>query len=291
MRRGDLLGDEVTTVTGVGLGLRWSFLDELLEEAHADDPPFLEISPENYMRRGGFFPAALSSVRERFPVVCHGLTMSVGGTDPLDDAYLAELSRFLRSVDARFHSDHLCWSGTDRAMLHELLPLPFTNEAVEHVARRVRAVQARLDVPFALENVTYYAPLGEPEMSEAEFVRLVLEESGAGLLLDVNNVYVNAKNHGFDPVAWLDEMPLDRVVELHVAGHHEWEPGLLVDTHGATTPDPVIALMQHVIERTGPKPVILERDTEVPPLAELRAEVAKLTQAYDEATRRHAEAR
>lgn len=271
---------------GIGLGLRWDFLEELLDRSEIA-LPFVEISPENYMRRGGYYPAALSRVGERFPVLTHGLTMSLGGTDPFDDRYFDELGRFLRRVGAKGHSDHLCWSGTERNIVHDLLPLPFTREAVRHTSARIRDAQSRLDVPLAIENVSYYAPLGPPEMSEIEFLCAVLEESGAGLLLDVNNVYVNAQNHGFDPIAFLSQVPLDRVVSMHVAGHHRWDDGLVVDTHGADVPDPVYELLAWVIERTGPMPVVLERDQLVPPLDELLAEVARLQATYDSALACH----
>ncbi|RYE93782.1 MAG: DUF692 domain-containing protein [Myxococcales bacterium] len=268
---------------GVGLGLRWDFLDELLE---MPDPgvTFVEVSPENYMRRGGYFPAALGRVRERFAVLSHGLSMSVGGTDPFDDAYFASLRRFLDEVGARDHSEHLCWSGTSRAMLHELLPIPFTRQAARHTAARLREASDRLERPVAIENVTYYAALGRPEMSEADFVNEVLDASGAGLLLDVNNVFVNARNHGHDPLEFLGQMPLDRVVQMHVAGHdYNADFDLIIDTHGAPTPDPVVALMAWVVERRGPVPVVLERDQEIPPLGELLAEVRSLQAAYDQA--------
>jgi uncharacterized protein (UPF0276 family) len=274
---------EEVSMNGVGLGLRWSFLEELLE--HPDPGiALVEISPENYMRRGGYFPEALARVGERFEVLTHGLSMSLGGTDALDDRYFDELRRFLRRSRAQAHSEHLCWSGVPGTMLHELLPLPFTREAVGHVVQRVREAQSRLDVPLALENITYYAPLGRPEMSEATFLNEVLEQSGASLMLDVNNVYVNARNHGFDPFDFLAQLPLERVVQLHVAGHHRWEEDdLLIDTHGAPTPDPVIELLSWVIERTGPLPVILERDQEIPPLDELLSEIQTLRGAYDRA--------
>jgi uncharacterized protein len=271
----------VNVPAGVGLGLRWAFLEELLESAPA--LPFVEVSPENYMRRGGYFPAALSQVREKYPVISHGLTLSIGGTDELDRAYLRELRSFVREVGADLHSDHLCWSGTKDNLLHDLLPLPFTEEAIHHVAGRIRQVQDALELPIGIENVTYYAPLGTPAMSEADFVLGVLEESGAKLLLDVNNVFVNSVNHREDPLDFLRKMPLDRVAELHVAGHHTWSNGLVVDTHGATVPDPVYELMAWVIERAGPRPVLLERDTDIPPLADLLDEVAKLQTRYDEA--------
>lgn len=273
---------------GVGLGLRWPFLEELLEHP-SPGLAFVEISPENYMRRGGYYPAALARVRERFAVLTHGLTMSLGGTDPLDDGYLSELRRFLRGLGAERHSDHLCFGGTEGAMLHDLLPLPFTREAVSHVASRFARAEAAIGAPLALENISFYASLAEPEMSEADFVCEVLEQTGAGLLLDVNNVYVNAQNHGFDPLEFLRQMPLDRVVQLHVAGHHRFAEGVIVDTHGAPAPDPVHDLMAWVIERTGPLPVLLERDTEIPPLAELLDEVARLAARYDQAVQAHAQ--
>jgi uncharacterized protein len=275
---------------GVGLGLRWPFLDELLERPDVA-LPFVEISPENYMRRGGYFPAALARVSERFPVLSHGLTMSLGGTDPLDDGYFRELGRFLSSVGARGHSDHLCWSGTERAMLHDLLPMPFTREAVVHVVARFREAERRLRLPLAIENISYYAPLGEPEMTEGEFLGEVLARTSAGLLLDVNNVFVNAQNHGFDPVRFLEALPLERVIQLHVAGHHRWETGVVIDTHGATAPEPVHELMAWVIERTGPLPVVLERDQLIPPLDELLAEVGALQATYDRALALHQAAR
>jgi hypothetical protein len=268
--------------TGVGLGLRWSFLEELLEHPEPG-LAFVEISPENYMRRGGYYPAALREARQRFPVLTHGLTMSLGGTDPLDDDYFRELNGFLAGVGAEWHSDHLCWSGTDRVMLHDLLPLPFTREAVAHVVRRTQEAQRRLPVPLAIENISWYAHPGEPEMSEADFLTEILEQSGASLLLDVNNVHVNAQNHGFDARWFLDQLPLDRVVQLHVAGHHRGDDGLIIDTHGATTPDPVRELLAWVIERTGPVPVLLERDQLIPPLDELLAEVRELQSIYDRA--------
>ena len=269
-------------MNGLGLGLRWDFLEELLERTEIE-LPFVEVSPENYMRRGGHFPAALARVRERFSVVSHGLTMSLGGTDAFDDAYFRELNRFLARVGATHHSDHLCWSGTESGILHDLLPLPFTREAVRHVTARIDDAKRRLDVPLAIENVTWYAPLGEPEMREEDFVAEVLARSDVGLLLDVNNVYVNALNHGFDPLDWLAKMPLDRVVELHVAGHHRWDDGLVVDTHGADVPDPVYELMAWVIERTGPKPVLLERDQRIPELDTLLDEVDRLQARYGRA--------
>lgn len=170
-------------------------------------------------------------------------------------------------------------------MLHDLLPLKFSEENVTRVADRARRVRDVLGVPFALENISYYAALGRPEMPEAEFVARVVERSEAGLLLDVNNVYVNSVNHGYDPYAFLRALPLDRVVEIHIAGHERRESGLIIDTHGAEVIDPVYDLLAYALERTGPVPVLLERDNDVPPLAVLLEEVARVRSVYSRVMR------
>lgn len=278
--------------SGIGLGLRWQFLDEVL--AGLDDPaslaPFelFEVAPENYMRRGGYFPAMLARVAERFPVLSHGLTLSLGATDPLDGAYLAELRRFLDRLGIEHHSDHLCFCGAGGFLTHDLLPLPFTREAARHAASRVRAARALLGRPVAIENITYYEVPGEREMDEATFLAEVLEQADCGLLLDVNNVFVNAKNHGdSSPIAFLSRLPLERVASLHVAGH-ERDLGRIIDTHGAGIDDDVIPLVAWVIERTGPIPVVIERDHKIPPFEDLLAEGARVREAYDRGLRAHA---
>jgi uncharacterized protein (UPF0276 family) len=267
---------------GVGLGLRWEFLEEVVEGPLLD-VAFFEVSPENYMRRGGYFPAQLERVRERYPLLTHGLTLSIGALDPPSEAYLSELEREITRLGSPFHSDHLCFSSAGSRFLHDLLPLKFAEENVARVAERARAVQDRLGVPLALENISYYGHLGRREMPESEFVARVIDRSGAGLLLDVNNVYVNALNHGDDALDFLRQMPLERVVEIHVAGH-ERQGELVIDTHGTPVPDPVYALLEWTLERTGPVPVLLERDNDVPPLAELLAEVKRLQAVYARAT-------
>ncbi len=283
-----MTSSEQTKPTGVGLGLRWEFLDEVLESVRGQRPAldidFFEISPENYMRRGGYIPSALEEVADRFPILTHGLTLSVGGIDPLGDEYLAELRVFLRRFAPPFHSDHLCFQGAEERILHDLLPLPLIDAAVDNTQRRIREASERLGVPMAVENISYYLEPGAKEMQESEFITRVLEGSGAGLLLDVNNVYVNAQNHGFDARAFIDSLPLDRVVQIHVAGHqHVEEHGLLIDTHGAPTCDPVYDLLEHTLERTGPVPVLLERDHAIPALAELCVELARVREVYDRA--------
>lgn len=277
---------DVREVRGVGIGLRWALVGDLLERPPAE-LRWLEIAPENFMRRGGRWPAALAACRERWPVVTHGLAMSLGGAAPLDDAYLATLRGFLRDVKTPWHSDHLCFSAAHGAMLHDLLPLPFTLEAAEHVARRLREAALRLDVPMAIENVTWYAQPDGSEMDEGDFVTEVVRRSGARLLLDVNNVYVNAKNHGFDARAVLAKMPLDQVVQIHVAGHEATDE-MIVDTHAADVCDEVYDLLAWTLERTGPVPVLLERDDRFPDWEVLSGELRRLDAIWRRAAREDA---
>ncbi|MBV1857255.1 MAG: DUF692 domain-containing protein [Nannocystaceae bacterium] len=275
--------------TGVGLGLRGAFLRDIVRGDADGKIAFLEVAPENYMHRGGRAPERLSSLAERFPIITHGLMMSLGGTDPFRDEYFDELKSFLDRHDAPWHSDHICWSGMDGAMLHDLLPIPFTTQTAKRVAARIREASDRLERPMAIENISWYLQLGKSTLDEAEFITEVVERADCGLLLDVNNVFVNASNHGFEAQAWIDTIPLQRVVQLHIAGHEPWDDSLLVDTHGADVHDEVRDLMSYVIERTGPKPVLLERDSNIPPLAELLNEVASLQTVYDKALRKHAQ--
>jgi uncharacterized protein (UPF0276 family) len=292
VRLGSEAEDLVTR--GVGLGLRWEFVDELAARVGAGEAPsidFLEVSPENYMGRGGGQNAALESLAARYPVLTHGLTMSIGGVDPLDDAYLRDLAAFVREVRSPWHSDHLCFGAVDGRSLHDLLPVPFKQASVARVADRIRRARDVLGVPLAIENVSYYWHPGRADMGEAEFLSRVCDAADCGLMLDVNNAYVNATNFGFDVDAWMRAAPLERVAQIHVAGH-EWfavdERGLgealpphaagamIVDTHGADVPDPVLALLGRVIARTGPVAVVLERDQNVPDLDTLLAELGRV---------------
>jgi uncharacterized protein (UPF0276 family) len=302
LRGGDVLGghEEKNSVNesggeiaGVGLGLRWEFLDELIEASASRTLPidFLEISPENYMRRGGRYPAALGWLAERYPIITHGLTMSLGGIDPLDDGYLGDLAAFLREMGTPWHSDHLCFGSVDGRVLHDLLPVAFTEATVTRVAERIRRARDAIGRPLAVENISYYWHPGRAEMRESELLARVCDAADCGLLLDVNNAYVNAANFGFAVDAWIREAPLERVVQIHVAGH-EWfavddrgigepasarSPGaMIVDTHGADVPDPVLSLLGQVLERTGSVPVVLERDQNVPSLDALLDELGRV---------------
>ena len=265
--------------TGVGLGLRRAHLQAVAERP-GHGVPFWETCPENLIGDGGRQHRLARAILERDPVLTHGLSLSVGGFDPWDASYLKELGAFLLQTGTPWHSEHLCFTSVDASSLHELLPLPFTREAVRHTVARAKALQARLPVPLLLENITYYAELGQGEMDEASFITEVLEGAGVGWLLDLNNVYVNALNFGFDAQAWLERMPLDRVAQLHIAGHQRFGD-LTVDTHGSEVIEPVLELMRWVLARIGkPIPVLLERDNHLPGLADLLEERARIQAAY-----------
>ena len=275
-------------MNGVGLGLRWEFIDELLARDAKVEIDFLEISPENYMQRGGYFTSALERARSLYPMLTHGLTMSLGGTEPLDETYLTDLAAFVKDVGSPHHSDHLCFGAADGRILHDLLPIRFTAGAVQRVADRIARARDVLKVPLAIENISFYLHPGKKEMGEAEFIAQVCDRADCGLMLDVNNAYVNSINFGFDIDAWMRTVPLERVVQMHVAGHEWFDEGpggkLIVDTHGADVCDPVLALLGRVLKLTGPVPVLLERDQSIPPLDTLLAEVATLKRIWLEAT-------
>ncbi len=273
-------------VTGVGLGLRAAFI-ERVDRGDADGKiAFLEVAPENYMHRGGKAPRRLATIAERIPILSHGLMMSLGSPDPFDDGYFADLRGLLDRVDAPWHSDHLCWSGIDGVLLHDLLPVPFTTASAIRIADRVREARDRIGRPMAVENVSWYLQLGAPQKDEPDFVVEVLERADCLLMLDVNNVFVNATNHGFDPYEWLRKMPLQRVVQMHIAGHDRWEEDLIVDTHGSEVRPEVYDMLAWVIERCGPKPVVLERDSDIPELSVLLDEVAAIDTVYQAAVGR-----
>jgi len=268
--------------TGVGLGLRRPHLEQVARmEGHG--VPFWETCPENVVGDGGRQHRLACAILDRDPVLTHGLAMSVGGFDAWDPDYLRDLGDFLLRAGTPWHSEHLCFTRVDGTCLHELLPLPFTREAVRHTVARAKDLQARLPVPLLLENITYPAGAGPPGRGGADFITAGFEGAEAGWLSDVNNVYVNALNFGFDPKAWLARMPLERVAQLHIAGHKKFGE-ITVDTHGAEVIDPVIELMQWTLARLGrPVPVLLERDNHIPDFELLLAERARLQRAYDAA--------
>lgn len=269
--------------TGIGLGLRARVLKQIEAGQAEGKIAFVELSPENYMHRGGALPQRLETVARRHPVISHGLMMSLGSTDPLPDEYFGTLKAFLDRYDPPWHSDHVCFSGLDGALLHDLLPVPFCTATAKRIAARIIEARDRLERPMAVENISWYLALGHSEKDEADFITEILERADCGMLLDVNNIFVNGENHGSDPYEFLARIPLDRVWQMHVAGHERFDHGLIIDTHGDTVKDEVYELMAWVIERVGPKPVLLERDTNIPPLPELLDEVARLQKRYDQA--------
>jgi uncharacterized protein (UPF0276 family) len=257
-------------VHGAGLGLRRTLMGPL-----TDQPPsqvgFYEVAPENWMGVGGSQGKAFRAFTERYPFLCHGLSLSIGSPAPLDEAFLHRLKPFLREHNIRTYSEHLSYCSDD-GHLYDLMPIPFTEEAVHYVAQRIRRVQDILEQPIAMENVSYYAAPGK-DMDENEFLNAVLEEADCQLLLDVNNIYVNSVNHQYDPVAFLHALPAKRISYIHVAGHYNEAEDLIVDTHGADVIDPVWDLLNETYARFGVIPTLLERDFNIPPLAELLMEV------------------
>jgi uncharacterized protein len=273
----------IQSIYGIGLGLRYDLATELLERSPAA-VSWLEIHPENYVNRGGRYEEMLGLARKDWPIVTHGLSTCLGSPEPFDSVYLAELRVFLSDLEIPWHSEHLCLGTVDDRFFHDLLPLPFTDEAAEIASRRLVEVRDAIDRPLALENASYYAPQCDDGLEEADFVVEVLERADAKLLLDVNNVYVNSRNFDFDPKAYIDKIPVERVIQIHVAGHFVRDDGLRIDTHGEPVPDDVYALLDYTLRKTGPVPVLLERDSNVPPLDELLGEVDELWEIYRRAT-------
>lgn len=257
---------------GFGLGLRPTHYEQVLDQLPAVD--WFEVISENYMVPGGKPLSYLERVRAHYPVVMHGVSMSLGSADPLDRRYLRELRELVERVQPEWVSDHLCWTGVDAHNAHDLLPLPYTEAAARHVADRIAQVQDFLGRRLLLENLSSYVTFEESEMSEWEFIRVIAERADCLLLLDVNNVYVSACNHGYQAADFFAGIPMERVWQIHLAGHsHSADGQLLIDTHDQPVCDPVWALYQSVVERHGPINTMIERDGNIPPFDELYAEL------------------
>ena len=258
---------------GYGLGLRPVYYDEIL----ATRPPvdWFEIISENYMLAGGRPLAILERVRADYPVVMHGVSMSLASTDPLNLDYLGRLKALADRFQPAWVSDHVAWTGVHGVTLHDLLPIPFTREALDHIVDRIRRVQDFLKRRLVVENASTYVSFVESEMSEEDFVREMAERADCLLLLDINNVFVSSFNHGFDPVGFLDAIPVDRVVQFHMAGHTNNETHR-VDTHDQPVCDEVWALYEHARRRFGDVSAMIERDDNFPPFSELLAELARM---------------
>ena len=259
----------------IGIGFRKDFAEELLQ-SNTIHPAFIEVAPENWIGIGGYWKKLFNKALERYPLYTHGLSLSIGSPDELDFPFLNKVKNFLKETNAQMYSEHLSYSKCDNAHLYDLLPIPFTTEAVQHVAKRIRTVQDFLERKIAIEIVSYYTPVA-PELSEIDFVNAVLETADCDLLLDVNNVYVNSFNHQYSATAFIDKLPLQRVRYIHIAGHEQVADDLIIDTHSEAIIDPVYDLYAYTMQKLGRDvPVLLERDFNIPELLELQKELEQL---------------
>ncbi|MDQ5939625.1 MAG: uncharacterized protein QG557_573 [Pseudomonadota bacterium] len=262
-----------SSLRGAGLGLRRPLLADIWQHS-PDNIDFYEIAPENWITIGGKMGRYFRELTEKKRFVCHGLSLSIGSSDALDEHFVHQIKQFMQTHGIEHYSEHLSYCSHN-GHLYDLLPIPFTPEAVKHVASRIRRVQAILERKIAIENVSYYTYVGQ-EMSEIDFFNAVVSEADCDVLLDVNNIYVNSINHGYDAMDFLSAIPAQRIMYAHIAGHYVQADDFLIDTHGASIVDPVWALLQQAYARFGVFPTLLERDFNLPPLSELVAEVEKI---------------
>ena len=267
-----------SSVSGVGLGFRREML-EVLRQHNLSPIDFFEIAPENWLGAGGKYADQLRAFTERFPFTCHGLSLSIGSADPLDTSLLYAIRDFMREHNITLYTEHLSWCSRN-GHLYDLLPIPCTDEAVRWVSQRVKQVQDILEIPIGLENASYYFSPPGSHMREEEFICAIIEESGCFLHLDVNNIFVNSRNFGFDAQAYLQALPLEKTRYMHVAGHYVEDDGLIVDTHGAAVIDPVWKLLETAYfllsDNTPPPPTCLERDFNFPSFENLLGEIEQI---------------
>ena len=256
---------------GFGLGLRPPHYTQIVETR--PEVGWFEITSENFMVPGGRPLHWLDRIRSDYPIAMHGVSLSIGGTDPLDQQHLAGLQGLQRRVQPAWISDHLCWTGVAGGNLHDLLPLPYNEAVLAHVVDRVRRVQDRLGSRILLENVSSYVSYPSSQLTEWDFLAEVAQRADCLILLDVNNIYVSSVNHGFDPLVYLDAIPVARVRQIHLAGHQRRDDGLIVDTHDAPIAEPVWRLYEHARRRFGDVATMIERDENIPALAELLKEL------------------
>jgi uncharacterized protein (UPF0276 family) len=271
-------------VQGAGIGLRRSLLDEFMQQ-NSIPVDFMEVAPENWIGLGGRFGKQFRYFTERYPFNLHGLSLSIGGPEPLDIAFIKQVKQFMKEHSIRCYSEHLSYCSDD-GHLYDLMPIPFTEEAVHYVADRIKQVQDIIEQQLVIENVSYYAAPGK-QMAEIDFINAVLDEADCKLLLDVNNIYVNSVNHRYDAVEFLHSLPGERISYVHIAGHYNEAEDLIVDTHGADVIDPVWALLDAAYQHFGVLPTLLERDFNIPPYKELMTEVSLIKQhqqLYEKAT-------
>lgn len=269
-------------IQGAGLGLKRELIAPLMQQQ--DEPllkslNFVEIAPENWLQAGGKYAVELDWFAQRYPIVCHGLCLSLGGPDPLNVGFLKQVKQFLQDFEIPLYTEHLSYcSDLSNGYIYDLLPLPFTQEAVKYVAQRIRQTQEILEQRIAIENTSFYVAAPISEMDEISFINAVLTEADCDLHLDINNVYVNSVNFHFDPYRFLDQVPAKRVVYGHLAGHWQAQADLLVDTHGEAVIEPVWQLLDYAYQHLGVFPTLLERDSNIPALAEVLAEVHRIAQ-------------
>jgi hypothetical protein len=269
---------------GIGVGFRPKHAKDVLEGGGSKDVAWYEIVSENYMVGGGRLMDNLARLRDAYTVIPHGVCMSIGAVEKLDEDYLARLKKLARAIDPPYFTDHICFCKASGLDLHDLLPLPYTKEAIEHIVPRIRHVQATIEKPFAIENVSSYLAYNSSEMTEWEFIAELAEKADCGILLDVNNVYVSAFNHGFDAEKFIDGIPAERVVQIHVAGHTD-KGTYLLDTHSDHVKDEVWSLYQRAIRRTGAVSTLVEWDEQIPTFDVLAREAALAKKHREEAGR------
>lgn len=262
-------------ISGAGIGLRRGLVSPFQSHGDLNPVQFMEVAPENWMTVGGKAHHDFMSFAERYPMILHGLSLSIGGPDELNVAFVKAVKKFKAAIHSPIYSEHLSYC-TDGGQLYDLMPIPFTEEAADYVANRVLQVQDILGERMALENVSYYLQQPNSEMSEIEFINHVLHKADCYLHLDVNNIHVNSVNHRYDPYEFLDQLPTERIAYIHIAGHYNEADDLIVDTHGAAVIEPVWQILQHTYQHHGVYPTLLERDFNYPPVAELLAEVSRI---------------
>jgi len=273
------MSDQRYPVSGAGLGLRREKLDEMLQQ-NLSPVNFLEVAPENWINVGGTFGRKFRQFTEKYDFLCHGLSLSIGSPAPLDEDFVRAIGEFMKTHDVKHYSEHLTYCSDD-GHLYDLLPIPFTEEAVHYVAERIRRVQDILQQEISMENASYYTPAPGTEMAEIEFLNAVLEEADCGLLLDVNNIYVNSVNHDYDPIEFLKQLPAERIRYAHIAGHYNEDEDLIVDTHGADVINPVWDILDKAYEYFGVFPTLLERDFNIPAVPELLKEVQQIVDTQE----------
>lgn len=270
------MNDKEYIVNGVGLGLRRDVIDEM-KQINTDQVNFMEVAPENWIGVGGAYGKQFREFTEKFDFVIHGLSLSIGSPSPLDEELVKQTGKLMKDHGIKFYSEHLTYCSDD-GHLYDLLPIPFTEEAVHYVAKRIKRVQDILGQQIAMENASYYTPAPGKEMEEIDFIKAVLDEADCSLLLDINNIYVNSVNHRYDAVEFLKALPAERIAYAHIAGHYNEADDLIVDTHGADIIETVWDLLDKAYEHFGVFPTLLERDFNIPPIPELLKEVDKISQ-------------